>query len=169
MIEHNTVLFGLLIILIFIALLLLISKCSNANEHFSMMDTCDEMFHRPNHVAKCKSMNPDGTHRFEAGIQYTYPKYLKNKDDKVKLTEDLYWALVENMGDLSNLGKCQTVFWNDETMTESCTAKPRDIVNALYDVYWTNRFKNIEKTPEEYRAFLNSGVSTLKRAGIIHF
>lgn len=187
-IEFVDIMCGILICLVLISLVLLMSNCSHINrshincshincshinhshdnkENFSMMDTCDEMFHIPQYLTSCKTVGPDGAHVYEAGIQYTYPKYLKNKEDKIKLPEDLYWAHVENTHNLSNLGKCHTIFWNDEGMAESCSAKPKNVIDALHNVFWTNRFNNITKTPEEYQAFLNSGTNILKKSDII--
>jgi hypothetical protein len=181
--EDNSIMYGLLVGLAIVIFLLLMWDSPAPNdeatepftmadncqktEAFTMADNCDEMFHQPDYLAKCKSRSPNGQLRYGPGIQYAYPKYLKNKQDKVELPEDLYWAHVANMGGLGRLGKCHTVFWNDESMVESCASKPKPIVDALHVVYWHNRMNDIEKSPEQYQHFLNSGTDLIKKARII--
>lgn len=164
--ANNNVVYGLLIGLAIVILLLLTNRDDSqaSMEHFNIMDACTEMFHKPNILARCRARTKDGRLHYQRGIEYTYPKYLKNKRDKIDLPEDLYWKHVERLNGLGRVGKCHTVFWNDEGMAESCSFKPKPIINALHDIYWHNRFNDIKKSPEEYQAYLNSGTRLVHKA-----
>lgn len=164
--EDNSLFYGLLIGLAIVIFLMLWDTPVNGREleHFTLEDHCDEMFHHKDHLTQCKARNSMGELIHAEGIAYTYPKYLKNKAEKIELTEDLYWSHVRDMQNLSNLGKCHTVFHDDELKTESCTEKDRDVVNALHDVYWFNRMRGIHKSPVMYQQYLNSATDLIREA-----
>jgi hypothetical protein len=168
--SDNSIMYAVLIGLAIVILVLLMSDGmgSATVEHFNMVNACEEMFHNPDHLIKCKTLR-NGQLEYGTGIEYTYPKYLKNKEEHIDLAEDLYWAHVENLNELGRLGKCHTVFWNDKDMMESCKYKKPDIVGALHDIYWHNRFNNIKKSPEEYQAYLNSGTNLIRNAKILNY
>jgi hypothetical protein len=161
----NSIMYGILIGLAIVILILLMSDSVETVEieHFNAIDACEEMFHLPDYLIKCKTLR-DNQLQYRAGIEYTYPKYLKNKEENVELPEALYWAHIERLNELGRLGKCHTVFWNDEDAVESCSSKPKEIVDALHNVYWHNRFNNIKQTPVMYQTYLNSGTNLIQRA-----